>query len=148
MALTGAATGRMTGVEFATGRGATLVYRAGHLPADLPRQGNTTRFRQIRAAHSHQMRCHRYDHLAVDAFSPGKSTAFKFDRMKINTKTGATGATALADTHDRFTWQRHKSCPEARYFFSKGVIGSSVCQDSATTFCSLSKRSAIAISSM
>lgn len=148
MALTRLVAGSVFGVKFTAGRWANVIDRTTDRNTNFASQRHATGRAGISATQADDGWRYRHRHFERYALPPGEGTTGQFGRMKIDTQTGATGAATLADAHGKITRQRHNSWPEARYFFSKGVIGSSVCHASATTGWPLSKLSARAISSM
>lgn len=148
MALAGLIAGSVFGVELPTGRWPNIVNRALHRHTKLPGQRHATWRAGVGATQTDDGRGDGYRQVDRYTLPPGKSTTGQLGRMEIDTKARAAGAAGLADVHRRLTRQRHNSWPEARYFFSKGVIGSAVCHGSATTGWPLSRLSAWAISSM
>ena len=148
MALPGAGASCVAGIEFAAWRGANVVDRAGNGLADGSCQRYATRRRRIGAAQADDGQRHRHRQFGRNALAPGKGTAGQLSRMKIDAKACTASAAGLANAHGKVTLQRHSSWPEARYFFSNGVIGSSVAYGSASTGSPVSKVSARAISSM
>lgn len=125
--------GRMFGIELPAGRGPNVVNRALHRHANLTGQCHAARRAGVGAAQADDGRRHRHSHFHRYALPPGKGTTGQLGRVEVDAQAGAAGSASLANAHGRLTRQRHSSWPEARYFFSKGVIGSSVCQGSATT---------------
>ena len=133
VALTRPVAGGMFDIEFAARRRSTVVNGAIHLLANLTGQRNTARCCAVGTAHADDIWRQPDGHIDGNAAFPGKAATGQFRRMKIDTKGSAAGTAALANIHFSRTRQRQSSWPEARYFFSKGVIGSSVCHGSAVT---------------
>jgi hypothetical protein len=107
MALPGPGTGGVAGIEFAAGRGANVVDRAGNRIADRPGERHAARCGGIGAAQANDGRRHRHGHFRGNARAPGKGAAGQLHRMKIDAETGAAGAAGLADVHGKVTRQRH-----------------------------------------
>ena len=135
-------------IELPARRRTFIINAAGNIAANFSNQSHATQSFVIGAGHAHHVGGQRQRHCQRHARPPRKSAASHFGWMKIDAKTGAAGAAGLANIHRRSTRQRQSGCPEARYFFSKGVIGSSVSYDSASTFWPLNCVNAKAISSM
>src|SRR5574343_360295 len=120
---------RVFDVECATGRRAAVVDRTGHTDAHFAGQRDAARRVFVCAAHAHDGRRYGNGHGDRHAIAPHVGTAGDFSGMEVDTQAGAAGATGLTNvtvTHPKSTRQRHRPWPEARYFFSKGVIGESV----------------------
>lgn len=113
-------------IEFPAWRRSTVVDGAIHAFADFPSQRHAARLGGVGTAHADDGRRDRDGHFPRHARPPGKSTAGQFGGVEVDPEGSAAGAAGLADVHGRLTRQRHSSWPEATYFFSKGVIGSSV----------------------
>lgn len=148
MSLARPVAGGVFGIEFPARRGPSVVDHAPNRISDFPDQRNASRFGVISTTQADNAGCNRQTHGYRYALTPDKGPAGQFSRMEIDTEAGAAGAAGLADAHGRLTRQRHSAWPEARYFFSKGVIGSAVFHGSAPTVWPLSRLIACAISSM
>ena len=133
VALTRPVAGGVFDIEFAARRWSTVVNGAIDLLTDFTSQRNTARGCAVGTAHADDIWRQPDGHIDGNAAFPGKAATGQFRRMEIDTKGSAAGAAALANIHFSKTRQRQSSWPEARYFFSKGVIGSSVCHGSAVT---------------
>lgn len=123
----------MLNIEFPARRRPGVVEGAAHCNANFAGQPDAARQRVIRTAHADDTGGNGNGQRRRHALPPGERAAGQFGRVKVDAKTDAAGAAALADAHGRLTRQRQSSWPEARYFFSKGVIGWSVCHASPYT---------------